>query len=141
MAAPERSFTLGAILMTLVVPGLLIVGRPFAESGSTMGVVVGWGLALLVIVPSFFLMRRVMGSQDNHRFYRNFMVGVIGRFAGSIMGVVLFYVLVPDPPLWSFVLSFFLGYALLSTLEVLLLLKKSPESSSAPSQTPDRTHA
>ena len=127
----ERSFVLWVAAASLTVPGSLLLLRPFDEPGVELAVGAGWGLAMLVIVPSFFLMARVMGSDDALRFQRAFMFGIMGRFGVSILGVLAFATLLEQPPLWTFLLSFFLGYALLSGLEMVLLLKKTPE----------RTHA
>lgn len=131
MDRPDRVFVLGVIATSLAVPTSLWALSPFAEPRAALGVVAGWGLALLAIVPSFFLMSRVMGTDDSLRFQQAFMGGTMGRFVLSILGVVAFGLAVEQPPMWTFVLTFFLGYALLSALEVALLLKK----------TPDRTHA
>lgn len=131
MASPERSFVAAALVTTLAVPGLLLALRPFAEDRSELGVTVGWGLALAAVVPSFFVMARAFASENNLRFQRAFMVSTMGRFVLGIVGVGLFATLVDQPPLWTFVLTFFLGYVVLSALELVLLLKKSPGSSHA----------
>ena len=131
MARPERSFALGAALATALVPGALLMLGLFDEARASLGILVGWGLALLVIVPSFWLMARVMHSEDRLAFHRAFMGGTMGRFGLSIVGIVLFATQVTDAPLLSFLLSFFAGYALLSMLEVTLLLKKTPDGTHA----------
>jgi hypothetical protein len=131
MARPERTFALGTLLATLVVPGAFLALEPFREPRAALGVVAGWGLALLIIVPSFWLMARVMGSDDRLAFHRAFMGGSMGRFALGIAGVVLFATQIDQPPLWSFISCFFLGYFALSALEVHLLLKKAPTGTHA----------
>jgi hypothetical protein len=131
MARPERTFALGALLATVLVPGAFLLLEPFPEPRAALGVVVGWALALGIIAPSFWLMARVMTSDDRLAFHRAFMGGSMGRFALAIAGVVLFATQVDQPPLWSFITCFFLGYFALSALEVHLLLKKAPTGTHA----------
>ena len=131
-ARAGRRFTLGVLLATLLIPGAMILGRPFDEIDATLGVLLGWGLAFVLIVPSYVLLSRAALDDDHQRFIRVFMVSVMVRFAASIVGVVAYWMFIDRTP-WTFVLTFFLGYATLSTIEVLLIRTK-PDSS-------DRTHA
>lgn len=129
MGRPERSFALGTLAATALVPGLLLLARPFGAPGADLGVLAGWGLALLTVVPSFLLLARVMTERNQLRFQRVFMGATMGRFGLALLGVLGFALLVPEPHLVSFVLTFFLGYAILSALELTLLLRKAPERS------------
>ncbi|RKY19834.1 MAG: hypothetical protein DRQ55_09595 [Planctomycetota bacterium] len=131
MTRAERSFVLGTALCTLAVPGALLALRPFSELRAELGILLGWALALVVIVPSFWVMARAMASDDRLAFQRAFMLGTMGRFGGSLLAIVLFSTQLNEPPTLSFLASFFAGYALLSGLEVTLLLKKTPDGTHA----------
>lgn len=118
----DRTFGLGALALTVVVPGLLLATQPFAETRANFGVLTGWGLALLVIVPSYFLLARALKTENSQRFLMVFLGGSAGRFVVVIASVLLFALTVAEPPLKSFLLSFFLGYMLLTGLECALTL-------------------
>lgn len=131
MTSRNRSFAVGTVLSTLAIPSLLISLSPFDAVRNVMGVACGWGLALAVIVPSFVVMSRLMESGDDRRIQARFMYAMMGRFAASVVGVALFAVLVDEPPLYDFVLAFFLGFAVLSALDLTFLLSKSPDRNHA----------
>ena len=86
---------------------------------------------MAVIVPSFMAMSKVMSSGDDRRIQARFMYTMMARFAASVVGVALFAVLVNEPPLYDFVLSFFLGFAVLTALDLTFLLSKSPDRNHA----------
>jgi len=128
MSSPERHrlFALGVGGLTLLVPGLLLLGHPFDEARHVLGTLTGWGLALAVIAPSYALMARCLRaeveSSHGQRFFKIWAGSTMGRMLAVIVGVVLFALCVEAPPLFSFLLAFFLGYTLLTGLEVLLLV-------------------
>ncbi|MFT7463680.1 MAG: hypothetical protein ACI9EF_002027 [Pseudohongiellaceae bacterium] len=131
MTPRNRSFAVGATLSTLVIPALLIAVSPFGAARPELGVVSGWGMALLVIVPSFVAMSRVMVSGDNQRIQTRFLFSMMARFVASVMGAALFATTVDEPPLLDFILAFFLGFAVLSACELTFLLSKSPDGNHA----------
>jgi len=60
------------------------------------------------------------------------MLGGTGlRFVVSILVIVMFATLVDDAPIKSFLLSFFLGYVLLTALELGTALGRSPDGNHA----------
>jgi len=126
MSGRDRIFLGGAALATAVVPALLVLGTPFAETRAFMGIVVGWVLALLTIVPSYFLLSGALKEENSQRFFRAWAGGTMGRMFVVIVSVVLFAVFVTDAPVKSFLLSFFLGYMLLTGLEVLTVIGNTP---------------
>ncbi len=125
-SAHDRAFYTGTAVATAVVPTLILWGAPFDEPRHVLGAVVGWALALLVIVPSYVLLSRALGDDDNQRFFRLFAGGTIGRMVVVLVAVVLFATLVEEAPVKTFLLSFFLGYLLLTGLEVMMALGKAP---------------
>jgi len=131
MTSRNRSFAVGTVLATLIIPTALIFLSPFESARNVFGVSWGWGLALAVIVPSFMAMSRLIESDDDRRIQARFMYTMMARFAASVVGVALFAVLVKEPPLYDFVLAFFLGFAVLSALDLTFLLSKSPDRNHA----------
>lgn len=125
MTPRSRLFAIGTVLSTLIVPGALIALSPFGTPRHVLGVACGWGLALVVLVPSFMAMTRVMACGDERRIQARFMYTMMARFAASLLGVALFALLVETPPLFDFVLAFFLGFITLTALELTSLLAKS----------------
>jgi hypothetical protein len=119
----DLRFALGALLLTLLVSGPMLLGSPFGEARSQLGTLAGWGAALAIMVPSYVLAARAMDSSDNQRFLRAFMLGTLLRLAFTIAAVVLFVKLVEEAPVKSFVLAFFLGYILLTGLELVLTVR------------------
>jgi hypothetical protein len=131
MTPRSRQFAIGTLVSSLLVPGILVATAPFGEARSELGIAWGWGLALLVIVPSYIAMTRVISSGDDRRIHARFMYSMMGRFAAAMLGVTLFATQVEKPPLYVFVLAFFLGFAVLTALELTLLLSKSPDRNHA----------
>lgn len=134
MSRRSRNFALATVISTLIVPGLLVALRPFGEPRVALAVGVGWGLALVAIVPSFAALVRVIGSDDQHRFQRVFMSSTLGRFLFCITGVGLFGVAIDEPTpkfFGVFLLSFFLGFVVLSAAELTALLSNSPDGNHA----------
>ena len=109
MTARDRRFSAGALLLSVLVPGLLVLIAPFGEPRATFGTLTGWGAALLIMVPSYVLLARAMDAGNAHRFLRNFMLGTLLRL----------------------VLTFFLGYMLLTALELLLTVRGGPRGMNA----------
>ncbi len=127
MTAHDRTFYVGALLATVLVPGLILLGAPFDETRYVMGTLVGWAIALFTIVPSYILISRALSQEDNNRFYKLWAGGTMGRMAVVLVSVALFASLVDDAPIKTFLLSFFLGYMLLTGLELTMALgSKAP---------------
>ncbi|MDG2148222.1 MAG: hypothetical protein P8N09_01730 [Planctomycetota bacterium] len=128
MTPHDRVFTWGTVIATAVVPTLILLGAPFDEPRFVMGILCGWGLALLAIVPSYILLSRSIRSGDNAQFFQVWGGGTLGRLFLVLVAVVLFATLVDQAPIMSFLLTFFLGYMLLTGLEITMALggKKSP---------------
>jgi len=119
----DLRFALGALLLTVLVPGLMLLASPFSESRGNLGTLVGWGSALAIMLPSYMLIVRSMESTDSHRFMRTFMLGTLLRLLLTIVAVIVFVTQVDDAPVKSFVLAFFLGYMLLMGLELMLTVR------------------
>jgi hypothetical protein len=130
MNGTDRSFALGTLLLTAVVPGSLLALEPFAEARASFGVLSGWAAALLVLLPGYVFMRRAMAGQDARAFVRAFMIGTSLRLALTVAATLAFALLVPEPPLKSFVLTFFAGYALLMALELRLAVRPQRKEAS-----------
>jgi hypothetical protein len=125
MRRADRQFALGALALTLTVPPALLALRFFSEERATLGTLAGWGVVLLVMVPSYVLLARGMSDSNAHAFVRGFMLGAMLRFAATIAAVVVFAKGVADPPLRSFLLAYFLGYMLLTAVELLVTVPRS----------------
>jgi hypothetical protein len=119
----DLRFAGGALLLTLLVPGLLLMAAPFGEDRATLGTLAGWGAALAIMVPSYVLLVRSIEGTDSHRFLRAFMLGTLMRLLLTIVAVLLFVTQVEQPPVKSFVLTFFLGYMLLTGLELVTTVR------------------
>ena len=109
--------------LTLAVPGALLALAPIAEARATFGVLVGWGLALAVMLPGYVLLARAVASENPHHFVRNFMLGLLLRMFATVLGVAGFALTVEHAPLRSFLLSFFLGYGALTCVELVLTVR------------------
>lgn len=131
MRSRDRTFVGACLALTLVVPGLLLAAAPFGEARAQLGTIVGWSLALLVMVPSYMLLTRTASQDDPNKFIRGFMLGTLMRLVVTGLVAVLFVLLVEHPPVKNFLLAFFLGYMMLTTLELTLTLRKSEERTSA----------
>lgn len=131
MTRSDAIFAAGCVVFSLVIPGLMLSRPVFGESGSTFGTLAGWGLALAVMVPSYVMLSRTIHAENMHRFHRAFMLGTALRFAGCIVGTLAFALLVPDAPILTFLMAFFLGYVLLTALELPLALRRMSPSERA----------
>ena len=118
MRRNDRLFTLGTVVLTLVVPGLLVLTRPLDESDQAAGFLSGWGAALLIMVPSYLLLMRGLRSGDFNRVLRAQLGGTLGRLVAMVACIVLFSRLMPEPPMLSFLIAFGLGWFALTTLEL-----------------------
>ncbi len=131
MRRSDRVFGAGAAALTLAVPGALLALGLFAEERAAMGTLAGWGLALLIMVPSYALLSRGVTSTSPSGFVRGFMLGSILRLVATVGAVTGFALAVDRPPLRSFLLAYFLGYMLLTGLELLLTVPRSTRRVSA----------
>lgn len=129
MSRADRASVLGVLLLSAVVPGTLALLAPFAEERATLGIVAGWGLALLVMVPGWLLVARAMVASGGHAFVRAFLGASLLRLLLTVTGVVTFALAVPQAPLFSFLLAFFVGYASLTVLELRHTLPRAPRES------------
>jgi F0F1-type ATP synthase assembly protein I len=123
MNSRDLRFASGTLALTLVVPALLLVLAPFGETRERLGVLSGWGVALLIMVPSYLLLVRSVDSTDSHRFLRAFMLGTLLRLVLTVVAVLVFVTQVERAPVRAFVLAFFLGYMLLTGLELVLTVR------------------
>jgi len=123
MSRRDRLFVLAVVGLTAAVPVPLAVLQPLAEARSALGTLAGWGLALLIMVPSYALLARAMAEQNPHRFVTAYMTGAILRLFLTLGGVLGFWMAVKPAPMRSFVLSLLGGYVLLSAVELLVVLQ------------------
>jgi hypothetical protein len=133
MTRRDRLFVLAVVGLTALVPLPLAVLRPLAEERAVLGTLAGWGLALLIMVPSYVLLTKAIAEPNPHRFVSAFMTGAILRLFVTIGGVLGFWLAVKPAPMRSFVLSLLGGYVLLSAVE-LLLVRQARDAS--PGRTP-----
>ena len=131
MSRPDRLFALGVLLLTAAVPTSLAALQPFGEPRATLGVLCGWGAALAMMVPSYLLVARSLARPGSRGFLQAVMGGMLLRLAMTVAAVLAFGLLVDDAPLKCFVLAFFAGYALLTVLELRLLLRGAARGASA----------
>ncbi len=118
MSRADRTSVLGVLLLTAVVPAGLALLQPFAEPHAALGFAAGWALALLVMLPGWFLLVRAMALRGGHEFVRAFMTAALLRLVLTLGGTAAFALSVPEAPILSFLLAFFLGYASLTALEL-----------------------
>ena len=130
MMPAERQFLGRAALATALVPGLLMFTQPLNEPRQLLGFACGWGLALLALVPSTLMLLRVK-NEGGQRYYNVFMGATAFRFALVLGAVLGFWFLVDEPPVISFLVSFFLGYVIFTALELVLLTRRDPNGSHA----------
>src|SRR5262245_13309115 len=121
MTRRDRLFVLAVVGLTALVPLPLAVLRPLSEERTVLGILAGWGLALLIMVPSYALLVRAMAESSPHRFVTAFMTGAILRLFLTLGGVLGFWLAFKPAPMRSFVLSLLGGYVLLSAVELLLV--------------------
>jgi len=120
MSRRDRLFVLAVLGLTGLVAVPLAAFRPVAEERALLGTLVGWGLALLIMVPSYALLNRALAEENPHRFVSAFMVGSILRIFLTLIGVVVFWFAAQPAPIKSFLLAFLGGYVLLSAVELVL---------------------
>lgn len=125
MSRTDVRFLAGALAGSVAVPGVLLSAAPIDEARASLGYVVGWTLALLLVVPSYLLMARVTRDPEDPRFNRALLGGTLGRFALALVGMTLFATLVEEPPVKAFLLAFFLGWMLLTGLELTAVVGRS----------------
>jgi hypothetical protein len=123
MSRRDGRFAAWVLGLTVVVPGALLALSPIDEPRAAFGVLVGWGLALAVMLPSYLLLARAVSAENPHRFVRNFMLGMLLRMFATVIAVAAFHLTVEDAPLRSFLLSFFLGYGALTACELSLTVR------------------
>jgi hypothetical protein len=123
MTGRDRIFGLGVLTLSAVAVPALLALRPFDEARATLGLVGGWAAALLVVVPSYVWLARVLTRNEPHAFVRGFMASTTLRLFIALALLVGFALLVQDAPVGSFVTSFMLGYVALTALELWLLLR------------------
>ena len=131
MTVRDRNFVLGVLLLSAVaVPGLL-AARPFDETRATLGLLAGWGGALLIVLPSYVWLARALSRSEPQAFLRGFMGNATLRLFAALAVMTVFTLTVKDAPTASFLSSFMLGYLLLTGLELRLLLASSRKGASA----------
>ena len=123
MTRRDGLFAAGVLALSALVPGPLVALGAFAEERSTLGVLSGWGLAVLMMVPSYLLLGRAVAEDNPHRFVRACMAGMLLRLALTGAGILVFALCVRPTPFKSFLVVFLLGYALLQALELTLTLR------------------
>jgi hypothetical protein len=121
MTRRDRLFVLAVVGLTALFPLPLALLRPTAEERAVLGTLAGWGLALLIMVPSYALLVRAMAESNPHRFVSAFMTGAMLRLFLTAGGVFGFWLAVKPAPMRSFVLSLLGGYVLLSAVELTLV--------------------
>lgn len=132
MSRRDRLFVLAVVGLTALVPVPLAVLQPLAEARSPLGTLAGWGLALLIMVPSYALLVRAVAEQNPHRFVTAFMTGAILRLFLTIGGLVGFWLAVKPAPMRSFVLTLLGGYVLLSAVELVLVRPRGASAERVP---------
>jgi len=129
MNRADRRFALGTLLLTAVVPTTLAALRPFGEPRSALGIAAGWGAALLMMVPSYLLVSRALARPGSTGFLQGVMGGMLLRLLVTVAATLGFGLLVSEPPLKAFVLAYFLGYGLLTFVELRVVTRASrPEA-------------
>ena len=84
MRRADRQFALGALGLTLTVPPALLALRFFSETRATLGTLAGWGVVLLVMVPSYVLLPRGVSDSNPHAFVRGFMLSGSSRLSSMV---------------------------------------------------------
>jgi hypothetical protein len=131
MTPRDRLFFGGAVLLSLAGPAGLLALRPFDEARATLGLLAGWGAALLIIAASYVWLRRVLAQPNAHAFLRGFMAGSVLRLLAAVGVLVAWSFLAPEASLSSFLLSFMLGYVLLTGVELVAMLRGARKGVSA----------
>jgi len=131
MTGRDRLFVAGAVLASLLGPAGLLALRPFDEAQATLGLLAGWGAALLIITPSYLWLRHVLARPDAHAFLRGFMAGSVVRLLVAVAVLGAWGFLGPAASLSSFLLSFMLGYVLLTGVELVAMQRGARKGVSA----------
>jgi hypothetical protein len=131
MTSRDRRFFLGTLGLTVLIPGVLCLTRPLAEEQQVMGYLVGWGVALLIMVPSYLLLMRGLRSGEFNSVLKSVLGGMLGRMVMMVAAIVIFVKLVPEPPVVSFLITFALGYAGLTVVELMSALSSGPDGETA----------
>ena len=121
MSRRDRAFVLAVAGLTVLVALPVAVLRPLAEDRAALGTAVGWGLALVIMVPSYVLLSRALAETNPHRFITAFMTGAILRMALTLLGVLGFWLAFRPAPMRSFVFALLGGYVLLTVVELVLV--------------------
>ena len=130
MNRADRSFALGTLLLTAALPTSLAALQPFGEPRSALGIAAGWGAALLMMVPSYVLVSRTISRPGSAGFLQGVMGGMLLRLLVTVAATLSFGLLLEQPPLKAFVLAYFLGYGLLTFVELRALTRRPrPETS------------
>jgi hypothetical protein len=132
MSRRDRLFALAVVGLTALVPVPLALLQPLAEARSALGTLAGWGLALLIMVPSYALLARTVAEQNPHRFVTAFMTGALLRLFLTVGGLVGFWLAVKPAPMRSFVLTLLGGYVLLSAVELVLVRPREASAGRVP---------
>lgn len=124
MTRRDGLFLLIAGFLTATVAPLLSAVRLFGEEQYTQGIWMGWGAALLIMIPSWFLLSRALVQTRPNAFLAGFLGGALGRLALTVCAVFAVWAFFPSPPLKAFVLAYFLGYFILTAVELCLTTTK-----------------
>ena len=68
MSRRDRLFVLAVVGLTVLVALPVALLRPLAEERAALGTAVGWGLAILIMVPNYMLLSRALAESNPHRF-------------------------------------------------------------------------
>lgn len=124
-ARRDRLFAALAVLASVLGPGLLLA-LPFEGPRAALGILLGWSLGLLMIVPSYVVVSRTFRSSARV-FQTAFLVSTAGRMVLGLAGLLLFTMLVPDAPVLPFMAALGLAYVVLSAIELAIALRRAPE--------------
>jgi len=117
MKSPDGRFLLVCVLATLVLPALLLA-LPFGEERALLGVLAGWALVLGMMLPSHLLLSRALRQADASAFLKASLGGALLRMVVAVAGVLAFHRLAEPAPLRSFLASLFVGYVVLTAVEL-----------------------
>ncbi len=124
----DRLFAITVLISTILFPLPLALFTPFGEERERVGVIVGWVVLLLVMVPSYLLLTRTVHFENKTAFMGAFLGGSIGRMFLTVIAIIGFWFLVEERPIKSFVTTYFLGYFTLCFTEIMLAMACLPKS-------------